>query len=990
MRRISLLLLALVAAAAQAQDVPFTVSRSGWDAEQFGNHRAVVSVMEPGNAAHATVPWRRRDANPETKLVLIVDATTGHRVLNVRRGEITRERGEFDFEPTSGPGRYFVYYLPFKSSGRSNYPNVTYLPPDSTADAGWLSALVRRASVPRATVDMIEAVDSLNSFFPMEVIATAAEVERIRAAHRTDGFVLFPEDRLHPIRMTHDLPSRWTQRPIADTLHGDADRGEYFTYQLGMFALREQDSVHVRFTALRSAEGATIPAARMQSINTGGTDWAGRSTTKRVDVAAGMVQAFWSGIDVPEDARAGTYTGSVEVRSREGIARTVRISLTISSRVTRHAGADEPWKQTRLKWLNSTLAQRNDVVAPYTPLVVSGTRVRLLGRQLDLAPSGLPAAIATFFTEEMTGTSSTPHPVLARPISFVVDGGGPGTAGGVRFMRREPGTVGWEATTIARKWSMRVRGELEFDGYLSYRIAFVARQDMTVDDIRLVIPFTPGSATYLMGLGEKGGRRPDSLSWHWDVATKNQDGVWLGNVNAGLYYSLHAENYVRPLNTNFYLQKPLRLPTSWGNGGKGGIDIRPSGNAVEARNFTGPRILAAGDTLHFDFVGLITPFHALNTDFQWSHRFYHRAAPIDTIVARGANVVNIHHATPINPYINYPFLAHEAMKAFLDSAHRRGLSVKIYNTVRELSNRAWEVAPLRSLGHEIFTPGKGGGSAWMQEHLVDDYLAGWYVPELKDAAIINSGMSRWHNYYIEGNNWLVQNVGIDGLYLDDVAFDRTTMKRLKRVLTQDGHPGIIDLHSANQYNKNDGFVNSAVLYLEHFPYVDRLWFGEYFDYEKNSPDFFLTEVSGIPFGLMGEMLQNGGNPWRGMLYGMTNRMPWSDDADPSPLWQAWDAFGMQGTRMTGYWVASSPVRTDRRDVPVTVYRKPGAALVAMASWADSAVNVRLTIDWRSLGIDPRAATITAPAIRNFQPARSFRPDEAIPVVPGKGWLLVVK
>jgi hypothetical protein len=89
---------------------------------------------------------------------------------------------------------------------------------------------------------------------------------------------------------------------------------------------------------------------------------------------------------------------------------------------------------------------------------------------------------------------------------------------------------------------------------------------------------------------------------------------------------------------------------------------------------------------------------------------------------------------------------------------------------------------MRSLGHEIYSTGKGGGYSWLQEHLGDDYIAAWYVPEIKDAAIVNSGMSRWHNYYVEGMNWLVQNVGIDGIYLDDVAFDRITMKRIKRVL----------------------------------------------------------------------------------------------------------------------------------------------------------------------------------------------------------------
>ena len=229
------------------------------------------------------------------------------------------------------------------------------------------------------------------------------------------------------------------------------------------------------------------------------------------------------------------------------------------------------------------------------------------------------------------------------------------------------------------------------------------------------------------------------------------------------------------------------------------------------RASSGARTMVAGDSLRFDVRFLITPFHAIDTEAQWSRRFYHRFAPLDSIQATGATVVNVHHATPINPWINYPFIAHDTMRAYIAEAHRRGMQVKIYNTVRELSNRAYETWALRSLGHEIYSPGKGGGYAWLQEHLGDDYIAAWFVPELKDAAIINSGMSRWHNYYAEGINWLVQRVGIDGLYLDDVAFDRTTMKRVRRLLTQDGHPGIIDLHSANQFNKNDGFINSAML-----------------------------------------------------------------------------------------------------------------------------------------------------------------------------------
>jgi hypothetical protein len=657
-------------------------------------------------------------------------------------------------------------------------------------------------------------------------------------------------------------------------------------------------------------------------------------------------------------------------------------------------GASEPWKQTRLGWLNSTVAQGNDVIAPYTPLQVAGTTIRLLGREVTIGSLGLPSEIRTFFAPEMTRLSDHQTPVLAGPAAFtpVLASGAPAVlrGSGPTFTERSPGTVRWESTGTAGALSVKVTGSIEFDGFMSLTVALTAATETSLQDVALQLPYAREAATYMMGLGLKGGRRPASLAWQWDVATRNQDGAWIGGVNAGLFFSLRSDNYVRPLNTNFYLQKPLQLPPSWGNEGKGGITIGESGGAVDVRAFSGPRVMRAGETQYFNVVAIVTPFHVLDTDFQWRTRFYHRYADPESVAATGATVVNVHHATPVNPWINYPFLAHREMKEYVDRAHAQGLLVKIYNTVRELSNHAYELFPLRSLGHEVFSPGPGGGFSWLQEHLGGDYIPAWFVPEIQDAAVINSGMSRWHNYYVEGMRWLVQNVGIDGIYLDDVAFDRTTMKRVKRVLTEGGKPGIVDLHSANQFNRRDGFVNSAVLYLEHFPYLNRLWFGEYFDYETNSADFYLTEVSGIPFGLMGEMLEGGGNPWRGMVYGMTNRMPWNERSDPRPIWRVWDTFGMQGTEMVGYWVPSPPVKTDRADVLATVYTKRGAALVALASWSEGDSDVRLTIDWRALGLDPARTTIVAPEVQAFQPARRFTAGETIRVPRGKGWLLVLR
>jgi hypothetical protein len=641
------------------------------------------------------------------------------------------------------------------------------------------------------------------------------------------------------------------------------------------------------------------------------------------------------------------------------------------------------------------MAQENTVIAPYTPLEVKETEISLLGRKVLLNKNGLPTQIQTFFTPEMTSIGTKANDILAAPAQFhLLDNNGKEINNwkntSFKFTKKEAGTVSWESTNTDTVVDMQVKGTLEFDGFLSYTIKITALEDVTFNDINFQMPLQPASAKYLMGLGQKGGKRPESIQWKWDVANKNQDGAWIGNVNSGLQFSLRDEKYSRPLNTNFYLQKPLLLPASWGNGNKGGITIVPNGKSVLVNAYSGSRSMKKGEVLYYNFNLLITPFHPINTEFQWDGKFYHKYNNLDTIAKTGATIVNIHHATPINPYINYPFIEHDKMKSYIDEAHSKGLKVKIYNTIRELSNKAPETFALRSLGHEIYSPGKGGGFSWLQEHVGDDYIAAWFVPEIKDAAIVNSGMNRWHNYYVEGMNWLTQNVGIDGVYLDDVAFDRVTMKRIKRVLTQNGHPGILDLHSANQYNKSDGFNNSANLYMEHFPYLNKLWFGEYFDYEKNQPDFFLTEVSGIPFGLMGEMLQDGGNAWRGMIYGMTNRMPWSENADPRPIWKLWNDFGIKGSEMIGYWSENCPVKTSNAKVLATVYKKKGTALVSIASWADDDVKVKLNIDWKKLGIDPAKATITIPEIKNFQSAQQFSVNDELPVAKGKGLLLIVK
>lgn len=985
---ISLAIILLSFGSTAAQELRYTTCEGCWNSDSLGNHRIVVQVTDRKDAVRVNIPWRRRDTNPQEKNITI-HSEAGTDVTNISLGNISRESGEIYFEPVDGPGKYYVYYLKYVGGGRSNYPTVTYPPFVSRADQTWLEK-IKSKSIKDALATEAQSIDELNSFFPMEVIAMQSEVDQLVNKNPGKKFLIFPESRELPIKMTSDLPHRWIKQGLLNRFQGTVSRGEHYAYQLGLYAIQDVSNIKVTYTDLKSSDGGVISADVMSCLNLEGVNWDGAAFEKDIDVKKGQVQALWNLIDIPTDVKAGVFTGTVTVSADGAEKAIIQIELDVSDDVLADGGVMEPWKHTRLTWLNSRMAMNDEVIAPYTPLVIRGSTISFLGRDLTLDAYGLPSQIRTYFTPEMTSTTGSPKSLLADGFSFRPEIGGTQALtwknNGLRFITQSPGLVRWETINESAHLMMKVEGQIEFDGFVSYEITLSAKNDIELDEVMLQIPLSKKDTPYFMGLGERGGYRPPSIQWKWDVATKNQDGGWIGDVNGGIHFSLRDENYVRPLNTNFYLQKPLLLPTSWGNEGKGGITIEDADETAMLRAYSGKRSMKAGEELHYNFNLLITPFHTIDTDFQWKTRFYHQYSPIDTVVARKASVANIHHANAINPYINYPFIKWKEMKAYIDEGHSKGVKVKIYNTIRELSNRAYETHAMRSLGTEIYSPGSGGGFSWLQEHIGENYIAAWFVPHLKDAAIINSGMSRWHNYYVEGMNWLVKNVGIDGIYLDDVAFDRTTMKRIRRVLASERGPGIIDLHSANQFNKRDGFNNSANLYLEHFPYLNRLWFGEYFDYDMN-PDFWLVEVSGIPFGLMGEMLEKGGNKWRGMVYGMTNRLPWGDN-DPSQIWKFWDAFGMEGTEMIGYWSSENPVKTNNEEVKATVYKKDGSALIAIASWEAGDTKVKLDIDWKRLGMEASAVMI-APAIPDYQDKMELAIGESFTIPKGQGYLIIL-
>ena len=62
----------------------YTVPILPWS-ESFGNHRAVIQVDKPGDAAMIDFLWRRHDLHPENKRFIVIDSATGDTVRNIYR-----------------------------------------------------------------------------------------------------------------------------------------------------------------------------------------------------------------------------------------------------------------------------------------------------------------------------------------------------------------------------------------------------------------------------------------------------------------------------------------------------------------------------------------------------------------------------------------------------------------------------------------------------------------------------------------------------------------------------------------------------------------------------------------------------------------------------------------------------------------------------------------------------------------------------------------
>ena len=132
-----------------------------------------------------------------------------------------------------------------------------------------------------------------------------------------------------------------------------------------------------------------IPASAITCFNTEGTDWIGRPMHPEVNVGKGRVQPLWIGIQMPEHAGRGIYSGKAIVSDSSGASQEVKITINLSDNVLVDKGDSDLWRLSRLRWLNSQYAVNDQLVKPFIPMTVTDNTISVFGTKRHCRRTGV-------------------------------------------------------------------------------------------------------------------------------------------------------------------------------------------------------------------------------------------------------------------------------------------------------------------------------------------------------------------------------------------------------------------------------------------------------------------------------------------------------------------------------------------------------------------------------------------------------------------------
>ncbi len=479
----------------------------------LGNHRAEVDIpaaarSEPAVLVH--VVWRRRSQPNTTMVVATRPVTEQYANASVLRNVAMLQHSMHDativLEP-GGASSVHLYYLPYHFSGGSGGYASQFgdaIPSNLQPDATWLAKYSNStpSGMPWANVSALAARTEFDSYTLMEQAATPAEVNAMLAAASHPPFVLFTEMRTNSIRMNDALPISWISRTNRTTVIDTAQPDEFYVFQVGVFAAAGYTVTVESFSV--------SPRSLAQAItcfNLGGTRFNGTNFTQAEVVNATRVGALWFGVDVGSSTATASSSWlnatvhlTLSLASGEKHVRVVpnvTVNLAVSDGMPiRGKGDFDPWRLSRLRWLDSTDGRDYNVSKGYVPLKVSSVDNKLPGVESDQFTVDMLDRTITVSHKTGLPTSILVNQkeILAGPMEFQVTNhaGQTVTCDEKHSAKVTPlgeGTTVWTSQCEIASLTVNVHVTASYEGYLDV-VASVSNDGKTpvaVQDLRLVV-----------------------------------------------------------------------------------------------------------------------------------------------------------------------------------------------------------------------------------------------------------------------------------------------------------------------------------------------------------------------------------------------------------------------------------------------------------------------------------------------------------------------
>ncbi len=299
-----------------------------------------------------------------------------------------------------------------------------------------------------------------------------------------------------------------------------------------------------------------LPSLERLAVIVDYTAWA-KKTAHAGPPPAAEIKVFRQGEEGGKPVLSGTLKDFAENKGtwRHSTKDLPEGNYTVKVKVTSPNGeviADhDDWFEKRIfEWMKSPRGVGEAVPTPYTPLAVEGDTVKPWGRAYAFGPNGLPTRIASQGKELLKGAAELSAQIGGKAIVPTVEAP-------LQFTSAKPGEVRGKSSLKAGDLKIEIDSVTEYDGFTLYRITYrPADKEAAVGRLRVRIPldaryckfYSAGGdtqGTNILGdlLPDKQGKVYDSLANTRSVACSPSFATifWVGDHETCFCYAADSD-----------------------------------------------------------------------------------------------------------------------------------------------------------------------------------------------------------------------------------------------------------------------------------------------------------------------------------------------------------------------------------------------------------------------------------------------------------------